>query len=177
LGPHGWSPTHLPSYDILSVSRPVLEFLVRRRVLEIPGVSLRDGFRVSGLGQTADGWEISGSTGETVLGDMVVDASGRGSRLPQWLAELGYSVPKPESVEAKLGYASRRYQGPEAPPFETGLVIVATPESPVGPRSCRSRTGSGLCSRPATASGDPPETPAGSPTSSPPYATGQPPIW
>jgi 2-polyprenyl-6-methoxyphenol hydroxylase-like FAD-dependent oxidoreductase len=132
LGSHGWSPTHLPSYDILSVSRPVLEFLVRRRVLEIPGVSLRDGFRVSGLGQTADGWEVSGSTGETVLGDMVVDASGRGSRLPHWLTELGYSVPEPESVEAKLGYASRRYQGPEPPPLESGLVIVATPESPVG---------------------------------------------
>jgi 2-polyprenyl-6-methoxyphenol hydroxylase-like FAD-dependent oxidoreductase len=132
LGSHGWSPTHLPSYDILSVSRPVLEFLVRRRVLEIPGVSLRDGFRVSGLGQTADGWEVSGSTGETVLGDMVVDASGRGSRLPHWLTELGYSVPEPESVEAKLGYASRRYQGPEPQPLESGLVIVATPESPVG---------------------------------------------
>jgi 2-polyprenyl-6-methoxyphenol hydroxylase-like FAD-dependent oxidoreductase len=132
LGPHGWSPTHLPSYDILSVSRPVLELLVRRRVLEIPGVTLQDGFQVSGLSQTADGWEVRGSTGETVLSDVAVDASGRGSRLPHWLAELGYSVPEPETVEARLGYASRRYQGPEPPPLETGLVIVATPESPVG---------------------------------------------
>ena len=132
LGPHGWSPIHLPSYDILSVSRPVLELLVRGRVLEISGVSLRDDFRVSGLGQTVDGWEVSGSTGETVLGDVVVDASGRGSRLPRWLAELGYPIPDPERVEAKLGYASRRYQGPDPPPLETGLVIVATPASPVG---------------------------------------------
>ena len=132
LGPHGWAPTHLPSYDILSVSRAVMELLVRRRVLEIPGVTLRDGFRVNGLSQTAEGWEIRGSTGETVLSDVVVDASGRGSRLPHWLAELGYSVPEPETVEAELGYASRRYQGPEPPPLETGLVIVATPESPAG---------------------------------------------
>ena len=132
LGPHGWSPTGLPSYDILSISRPRLELLVRRRVLELPGVRLRDGFRVSSLGQTADGWEVRSSTGETVLADLVIDASGRGSRLPHWLAELGYPVPEPESVEAKLGYASRRYRGPESPPLETGLVIVPTPESPVG---------------------------------------------
>ncbi len=132
LGPYGWSPTHLPSYDILSVSRPALELLVRRRVLELPGVSLRDGFRVSGLGRTANGWEVRGPTGETVVGEVVVDASGRGSRSPHWLAELGYPVPEPESVEAKLGYASRRYQGSDNPPLDTGLVIAATPESPIG---------------------------------------------
>ena len=132
LGLHGWSPTDLPSYEILSISRPVLELLARRRTLEIPGVSLRDGFRVSGLGETADGLEVHGATGEIVVGDVVVDASGRGSRLTQWLADLGYSVSEPESVEAKLGYASRRYQGPETPPLDTGLVILATPEVPVG---------------------------------------------
>ena len=132
LGLHGWSPTDLPSYEILSISRPALEYLVRRRALDLPGVSLRDGFRVTGLGETAQGWEVQGSSGETVLGDVVVDASGRGSRLSHWLADLGYSVPEPESVEAKLGYASRRYQGPEIPPLETGLVIAPTPESPVG---------------------------------------------
>ena len=66
LGPHGWSPTDLPSYDILSISRPVLELLVRRRVLEMPGVRLRDGFRVQSLGQSTDVWEVRGSTGETV---------------------------------------------------------------------------------------------------------------
>lgn len=131
LGVHGWSAQQ-PSYDILSISRPVLELLVRRRVLAIPGVGLRDGFRVAGLAPTADGWEVHDSTGETVLGDVVVDASGRGSRLPHWLADLGCPVPEPESVEAKLGYASRRYQGPDDPPLQTGLVIVATPESPVG---------------------------------------------
>jgi flavin-dependent dehydrogenase len=132
LGLHGWSPAVLPSYDILSVSRPLLELLVRRRVLEIPGVSLRDGFRVSGLGETADGWEVHGATGETVHGDVVIDASGRGSRLSHWLTDLGYSVPEPESVEAKLGYASRRYQGPESPLLKDGLMIVAIPDSPVG---------------------------------------------
>ena len=132
LGPYGWSPTHLPSYDILSISRPLLELLVRRRVLQMPGVTVQDGFRVNGLTQTADGWQVRGSAGEIVHADLVVDASGRSSRSPQWLAELGYPTPKPETVEAKLGYASRRYQGPEPPPLDTGLVIAATPQSPVG---------------------------------------------
>jgi 2-polyprenyl-6-methoxyphenol hydroxylase-like FAD-dependent oxidoreductase len=132
LGRYGWAPNHLPSFDILSVSRPVLELLVRRRVLQIPRVRIRDGFRVSGLAHTTEGWQIRGSTGDSVFADLVVDASGRGSRLPQWLGELGYTVPEPHIVEAKLGYASRRYQGPPSPPLESGLVIIPTPESPVG---------------------------------------------
>ncbi|MBO0812676.1 MAG: hypothetical protein J2P23_11620, partial [Microlunatus sp.] len=131
LGLHGWSAQQ-PSYDILSISRPVLELLVRCHVLGIPGVGLRDGFRVTGLATAANGWEVRDSTGETAVGDVVVDASGRGSRLPHWLNDLRCPAPEPESIEARLGYASRRYQGPEDPPLETGLVIVATPDSPVG---------------------------------------------
>jgi hypothetical protein len=34
---------------------------------------------VSGLSEAADGWDVRGPTGEIVFGDVVVDASGRGS--------------------------------------------------------------------------------------------------
>jgi len=132
LGLHGWLRTDVSSYEILSVSRPVLELLVRRRTLEFPGVTLRDRFRVTELTETADGWRVHGSTGDSVDGEVLIDASGRSSRLSHWLTDLGYPVPEPESVDAKLGYASRRYQGPDVPPLEAGLVILATPESPVG---------------------------------------------
>ena len=131
LGAYGWSPTHLPSYEIVSISRPVLEHLVRRRTLEIPGVTLREGFRVNGLRHTGR-WEVQGAAGERIVAELVVDASGRGSRLSHWLDEMGCAVGEAETVEARLGYASRRYQGPERPPLDTGLVIVPTTQSPVG---------------------------------------------
>jgi flavin-dependent dehydrogenase len=45
--------------------------------------------------------------------DLVVDASGRGSRAPDWLAALGYPRPAETRFDAGLGYASRRYMLPE----------------------------------------------------------------
>lgn len=52
--------------------------------------------------------------GSEVLGDLVVDATGRASRLPQWLRESGLtdSVPHPETVTSGVVYASRRYRRP-----------------------------------------------------------------
>ncbi|MGH7526117.1 MAG: hypothetical protein ACREMX_05390, partial [Gemmatimonadales bacterium] len=47
---------------------------------------------------------------EAVEGDLVVDATGRGSRAPAWLAELGYAPPEEERVQIGLGYATRFYR-------------------------------------------------------------------
>lgn len=37
--------------------------------------------------------------------DLVVDATGRGSRTPVWLEQLGYSRPVADRVEIGLGYS------------------------------------------------------------------------
>jgi hypothetical protein len=47
-----------------------------------------------------------------LLGDLVVDASGRNSRTPQWLADLGFPAPAESIVDAQWGYASRLYRRP-----------------------------------------------------------------
>src|SRR5687768_4248716 len=72
----------------LSVSRPLLEGQVRRRLAAFPNVSIMDGCDVAGLVATPDGRRVSGvrTIGRTVGGvaemltaDLVVDATGRGS--------------------------------------------------------------------------------------------------
>jgi flavin-dependent dehydrogenase len=63
---------------------------------------------------------------------MVVDATGRGSRLRHWLAEIGVSTPEPSSVDARLGYATRLVTGGPDPHHLPGIVLQATPRSPVG---------------------------------------------
>ena len=132
LSPYGWMPASDMSYDVYSISRPLLELLVRRHVLALPGVTLRQGIRVDGLGQTGRDWEVRLVDGSRVRVDVVIDASGRGSRLPHWLAELGYPAPPTELVEAHLGYASRRFRHHGAAPLPTGVVVLATPERPRG---------------------------------------------
>lgn len=56
LSPDGWMPATDTSYDVYSLSRPLLELLVRRRVLALPSVTLRQGIRVAGLGRTGRDW-------------------------------------------------------------------------------------------------------------------------
>jgi 2-polyprenyl-6-methoxyphenol hydroxylase-like FAD-dependent oxidoreductase len=102
------APTGL---DLVAMSRPQLEMLVRERVVKLPGVTLREQVAVSAL-QGADG-RVTGvvlDTGDTLAADLVVDCSGRGSRSDRWLADLG--LPAPEQVEIKVGvaYVTRTYR-------------------------------------------------------------------
>ena len=88
----------------LLASRPFLEGHVRAAVGELPGVTLvPEHDIVCGLTATDDRRRSPGSAGppgrrrshpERLPADLVIDATGRGSRTPVWLAELGY--PQPE---------------------------------------------------------------------------------
>jgi 2-polyprenyl-6-methoxyphenol hydroxylase-like FAD-dependent oxidoreductase len=101
----------------LFASRPFLEGHVRALVRQLPGVRFLEESSISGLTVTADkrvitGVEVRGPDGlsSQVAGSLVVDATGRGSRTPTWLTELGYRSPAEDRVEIGLGYATRRYR-------------------------------------------------------------------
>ena len=75
----------------LLMSRPFLEEHIRRRVRALPGVTVLDGHAVTGLLSAGDEKRVGGVTvkrraqgaSERRLdADLVVDASGRGSRAP-----------------------------------------------------------------------------------------------
>jgi flavin-dependent dehydrogenase len=132
LSPYGWFPVETPSFEFVSMTRSLLELVIRRRVLEDERIELGQGVRVRGLHRAGQRWQVSDANGSTFLADVVVDASGRSSRLPQWLDELGVPVPDPATVEAKLGYAARRYRAPTTVPLHTCVVIAATPETEAG---------------------------------------------
>ena len=72
-------------------------------------------------------------TTRTLPADLVMDATGRGSRTPRWLAELGYPTPNEDRLEIGLGYASRTYRlRPGALGADHGVVTGATPSVPRG---------------------------------------------
>ncbi|GAA3619700.1 FAD-dependent oxidoreductase [Microlunatus ginsengisoli] len=132
LSPDGWLPTGPGLQEFVSLSRPLLELLVRRRVLALPGVELRTQARVHGLAPADGRWRLRLADGPELAADTVIDAAGRSSRLPHWLADLGIEVPEPTTIEAKLGYATRRYRSRGARPLDVGILIGATPESETG---------------------------------------------
>lgn len=111
----------LPSTThIYTGSRAQLEEQVRRRVLANPRISAVEGTEVVGLAGNAARVrgvllrERSGDArGEqrTLEADLVVDASGGGTKAPQWLTAIGAEAPYEETIDTGLAYASRVYRG------------------------------------------------------------------
>jgi hypothetical protein len=52
LGEYGWLPTWIPSYEIVSTTRPLLEHLIRKRVRDLDGVTARKAYALLSCGAT-----------------------------------------------------------------------------------------------------------------------------
>ena len=125
---------------LLCASRPFLEAHVRARVRALPNVTLLDRCDVVGLATTPDGRRVTGArvlrradhSAEELLGaELVVDATGRGSRTPVWLEALGYARPVKDQVRIGLGYATRTYRlPPDALGGDLAVLQAATPQHP-----------------------------------------------
>ncbi|MFI1768319.1 NAD(P)/FAD-dependent oxidoreductase [Streptomyces sp. NPDC020800] len=68
-------------------------------------------------------------TGTSIGADLVVDASGRTSRLPDWLTELGLPAVTSTVIDAHVAYASRLYAAPDpcTPPWVAAMEVVQAP--------------------------------------------------
>ena len=105
-----------------------------------PNVALLDLCDVVGLATTPDDRRVTGvrvlrradsSAEEVLLADLVIDASGRGSRTPTWLDSLGYARPDLEQVRIGLAYATRIYRLPtDALNGDLAILDAATPQLP-----------------------------------------------
>ena len=134
LGEYGWLPTWLPSFELISATRPLLEHLTRERLVRRAGVTVYEGVRATGLRRQGSGWQVLAEDGATFEADRVIDASGRSSRMPHWVEELGVHIGEPDQVDAHLGYACRLYRANGRPPLTTGVFIAGTPVRSAAPR-------------------------------------------
>jgi 2-polyprenyl-6-methoxyphenol hydroxylase-like FAD-dependent oxidoreductase len=120
-------------------SRPQLEWQIRRRVAELANVDIQqrsvaqprfdfDARRVTGVLLDSTG---SGEP-EFVAADLVVDAAGRGSRLPVWLEQWEYQRPREDVVDVGIGYASHQFRIADGLIAERVIVAGASREQPLG---------------------------------------------
>ncbi|MDY7012217.1 MAG: 2-polyprenyl-6-methoxyphenol hydroxylase-like oxidoreductase [Cyanobacteriota bacterium] len=139
LTPFGWAARFPTDLVLLSCSRLLLEWLVRRRLAAFPQVEWIQETQVQELLPEAEGTGVAGvllgknGREERLSADLVVDASGRASKAPHWLQNLGYSSPSETIVNARISYASRLYQRPDN--FQAdwqGVLFQAAP--PLQPR-------------------------------------------
>ena len=121
------------------VGRALLEHAVRARVAALPGVELLPGCEAVGIVATPDARRITAvrvqerdaAEPRQLDADLVVDASGRGSRVPGWLTQLGYPAVPEERVPVAITYVTRLYRRePGQLGGLLGVLANATPEIP-----------------------------------------------
>lgn len=124
-------------------SRPLLEYRLRQRVQGIPNVTIIDRRDAVDVVATADRGRVVGvrvadrDGGQTTLtAELVVDATGRGSRTPVFLDKLGYGRPPETELVVRMAYASQMLRipsgmlstrligRPPVPGLPAGFVLV-----------------------------------------------------
>ncbi|MFQ3566308.1 MAG: FAD-dependent monooxygenase [Aggregatilineales bacterium] len=139
--PTGWTPRYHSGLIARACTRVTLEAIVRKRVLALPNVRVCESTYVEALTADTRANRVTGVTFShrprkdgpptTLQADLIVDASGRGSRAPEWLAALGYPPPDETIIDAQLGYASRLYRLRSEPEWKT-LLMMTSPALPRG---------------------------------------------
>src|SRR5262245_33165644 len=110
--------------------RPAGEWVFATIALNAPRVTVRRGIRVTGLltGPSAmdDGTPhvvgVRTVSGDEVRADIVIDASGRRSRSPEWLTAIGARPPHEEQEDCGFAYYTRYFRGTE--PERLGPVLT-----------------------------------------------------
>jgi 2-polyprenyl-6-methoxyphenol hydroxylase-like FAD-dependent oxidoreductase len=121
---------------ITGATRPLIESVVRDRVLALEGVELLDGWAARELTTTDDRTRVTGvrlrseadpAEQRTLGADLVVDTTGRGSPSPRWLAELGYTPPEEERLKVDVHYTTRLFRRDPADLDGCRHVLVDVP--------------------------------------------------
>lgn len=101
---------------LVTARRPVAEAVTARHAEQTPGVEVRRGVAVRGLrtGAPVDGVPhvvgVRTADGDDVDADLVVDASGRRSALPAWLADLPTRPAVEEREDLGFTYHGRHFR-------------------------------------------------------------------
>jgi len=125
------------NWFIYSLTRPLVELTMRRRMEQQPNISLRDGSRVFEIVGTPDGSHVTGvrcqttQGAEEILADLVIDASKHGSLTLSFLKSTGQPVPEETTVGVDIRYATAVFELEHGAlgEFKASVTFPKAPES------------------------------------------------
>jgi len=118
-------------FEAVTGRRPVVEAVLAAAARETPGIKIRRGTAVQGLVAGAQALRgvphvtgVRTATGEEIRADLVVDATGRRSSLPDWLEAAGARRPAEEIEDSGFVYYGRHFRSPDGttPPIMGPLL-------------------------------------------------------
>ncbi len=122
-------------FDLVTGRRSTLEWAMATAAGRHAGVTIHRGDPIAGLAAgpslVADVPHVNGvrlTSGEVISADLVIDATGRRSSTPAWLADIGAVAPHEDAKDSGFAYYGRYFRSPDGsvPPIMGPLL------SPVG---------------------------------------------
>jgi 2-polyprenyl-6-methoxyphenol hydroxylase-like FAD-dependent oxidoreductase len=112
-----WYPVRDLGFSLLGLSRPAYEHVVRRQVMGLPNVTIRDRTSIESLmienGRVVGLRVIDSERERTERADLAVVACGRGGFLESVLAKAGLPAVPSTRLSIEVHYASGRFAKPE----------------------------------------------------------------
>lgn len=140
LAPGGWLADHDTDLTCLSATRPLLDHVIRTRVSRDPTVRFLSGHEVIGLlghPRAVTGvrlrarHELGHRPPMEMPAELVIDASGRRSRMPAWLIDLGCPPVREQRVDTGIAYTSKLLHRPPGDPgFRALYLQTSAPDEP-----------------------------------------------
>lgn len=131
LTTQGWQHRFPATQFAVLGSRPLVDHVIRQQVLPNERITVRQATeaveltggagRVTGVLVREDGGEPT-----RLDADLVIDATGRASRLGPWLDGLGLPAPAEDAVDAGIGYSTRIFAAPPGATAGFPAVNVAS---------------------------------------------------
>jgi 2-polyprenyl-6-methoxyphenol hydroxylase-like FAD-dependent oxidoreductase len=123
-----------PGYETAAASRSLLEGVVRERVRDLDTVEIIDGHDIREVVLAPDGARAVGITirdraserERTLAADLVIDATGRGSRTPAWLEANGYPAPVEDRVQVGVHYTTRLFHRDPAAARNARMILIGS---------------------------------------------------
>ncbi|KLA35270.1 FAD-dependent oxidoreductase [Bacillus cereus] len=136
-----WKQPFIGEVHMIQQSRPLLEWHIQKRIHQISNITIKYGTLVKGLLVDAKLNKVCGvkvkyletDTQEEVHADLVVDASGFGSKSIEWLREYEIEV-KEEKVRIDLFYATKMFKLKENEELDCCNMLMSPsfPDNPYG---------------------------------------------
>jgi flavin-dependent dehydrogenase len=125
------------NWFIYSLTRPLVELTMRRRMEQQPNISLRGGSRVLEIVGTPDGACVTGVRCQTPEGleaipaDLVIDASKHGSLTLSFLKSTGHPLPEETTIGIDIRYATALFELRHCAlgEFKANVTLPKAPES------------------------------------------------
>ena len=131
---HGsWKPRHDSGFYVHLQSRPLLEDVIRRRVQALPNVFFHTGKTVTEMTYDEEQNRVTGVTFassrrshdvETLTGRLVVDATGRASRVGADLKRWGFDEVETSVIKTDLHYVTRAFRAPDTQKHSWDMMVL-----------------------------------------------------